>query len=1408
MPEGAVRSFKKNPRREEMMRDALEGQRQFFGGNSNANHRHLRYRMGPDGQLQLDPRSLAAGGGHSSSSSSSPLPPDTISGGSLKSVARSDADGNSDSNNAVIASGDGELADGLKGSKWYTWISLPGPRIGGFAMQTDHYLFVIGGSSESVAVPALRGSTNSTAGNNSTSTNNKKKKSLVMVDAFSGKPIDQSNNKTKTPKPADTPSPTQRRGTPENDVFLFINLLVAYRYTTITLSGDNLPPIASKAGFALAGYDIYLSYACDVSTNGTASGLFIKVSFPPGEMWRLEENPQPAVSVRVQDPSSQRYAASLGQYDYLIPNPNIDPDAECTDAKRCNVVEALPAMATHLYLFGGRDSDMRPISTVEHFFNGSWSVLEGVKFPKPYCLCSVTQGLFGAEREDALYITDCHDCESWEPVGDAIVFLPQDQLFVFANAEDESVVPDELIWPDKQGITGRDLLGRYLVGITYSPQNHVADPLALMLYDTFEMRQIAMDELHPSGIENVTTNCAIFTMAGYVMCLGGQFVNSGRASMWSYSVELLPAVYAMMNRSNGIYYTGETPTLVTSGACGDHTMFMLATDPDCRVRIPYTKPFACKGSWTSIPISHLDVSGPDDEIEMYICATEGSCHLHENDRLQCKSSSPIGDEYSCIAARCCWDKDGINPSTGRPMPCFRHGPLSAEDDPDDGGGMDGLGRGGVSWMQTTALQDTPSFNPRPLVLMRPPIVPDRGGDTQRFPQWLMIVMVVVGTALITLLGILSSRYRRLRQQMQKRRAYATNAFFAAFGKAYQVQGLIGQGSYGAVFLAERARDKRLVALKIIPCWDHKQRDMALREFDLLNSLSHPHLIPVLDLIINWDSRATVDANTPFDTISKKSRLHLEASGCGGGMRHAQSGSELDTTCGESVTVSPDGGGITSHKSAADAPIAGDSGGHNNNKGGSGKEGLLLGAAAGGVGSPKKTPSSVSFSPTSLDANPASPLRRASSQLCSTPLLSSPQHGSPTNGGNNNSSKSQSFLDRERAADAAALTKGSDLSDMIPCSSSLPSRFICIATEFFPEGDLTRFVTSYPRRGAIIIGDHDPLECVMHYEQVGEALAQTQQQRDREREREKGGGNNALLKGGAGTAGGLGEGYGGTSLNNAASVRSTASNALQSNMYAFAELSGGDPQTTRPIPEITVLSYCQQIAEVLAYMHGLSPPLVHRDLKPDNVLVDKDRVVVTDFGLSSWQTNAESGIAADTCVGTLFFTAPEALGGYNAGASVATIEAVAAAEAAAAAGGASPSPSSQPPAAAAPMNSAISPAVDCWALGCILYAVCTRRVLPETARVMFSDVDDDDFESDIRGDLALGGYSSTTADIILALLRREPEERMTAPQAVEALRNNINVLKERAAAGGGAGGNGYGVSQGRSAVSIRNFLRRE
>lgn len=65
---------------------------------------------------------------------------------------------------------------------------------------------------------------------------------------------------------------------------------------------------------------------------------------------------------------------------------------------------------------------------------------------------------------------------------------------------------------------------------------------------------------------------------------------------------------------------------------------------------------------------------------------------------------------------------------------------------------------------------------------------------------------------------------------------------------------------------------------------------------------------------------------------------------------------------------------------------------------------------------------------------------------------------------------------------------------------------------------------------------------------------------------------------------------------------------------------------------------EQLLEVLSHLHGRSPPLVHGDVKPANILWTRDEEVrLVDFGAARHPEQEQTGTAV---VGTAGFTAPE------------------------------------------------------------------------------------------------------------------------------------------------------------------------
>ena len=62
---------------------------------------------------------------------------------------------------------------------------------------------------------------------------------------------------------------------------------------------------------------------------------------------------------------------------------------------------------------------------------------------------------------------------------------------------------------------------------------------------------------------------------------------------------------------------------------------------------------------------------------------------------------------------------------------------------------------------------------------------------------------------------------------------------------------------------------------------------------------------------------------------------------------------------------------------------------------------------------------------------------------------------------------------------------------------------------------------------------------------------------------------------------------------------------------------------------------------MAYLHGFNPPMLHMDLKGDNILINHDfDAKICDFGIAEWKTKTTR--PADSRRGTLSHIAPEIL----------------------------------------------------------------------------------------------------------------------------------------------------------------------
>jgi serine/threonine-protein kinase len=97
------------------------------------------------------------------------------------------------------------------------------------------------------------------------------------------------------------------------------------------------------------------------------------------------------------------------------------------------------------------------------------------------------------------------------------------------------------------------------------------------------------------------------------------------------------------------------------------------------------------------------------------------------------------------------------------------------------------------------------------------------------------------------------------------------------------------------------------------------------------------------------------------------------------------------------------------------------------------------------------------------------------------------------------------------------------------------------------------------------------------------------------------------------------------------------------------ISGGDlasrmrAAAAGKLDEKTVTDWGMQVADVLDYLHSRPKPIIYRDLKPANLMIDGNsgRVMLIDFGIARWVSQQEKGV---TAVGTMGYAPPELFSG--------------------------------------------------------------------------------------------------------------------------------------------------------------------
>lgn len=84
---------------------------------------------------------------------------------------------------------------------------------------------------------------------------------------------------------------------------------------------------------------------------------------------------------------------------------------------------------------------------------------------------------------------------------------------------------------------------------------------------------------------------------------------------------------------------------------------------------------------------------------------------------------------------------------------------------------------------------------------------------------------------------------------------------------------------------------------------------------------------------------------------------------------------------------------------------------------------------------------------------------------------------------------------------------------------------------------------------------------------------------------------------------------------------------------------------KSLPCEDVIEWAKQLCDVLEYLHTRKPPIIYRDMKPANIMLQPDGFVkLIDFGIA--REFKEKNIQDTTCLGTRGYAAPEQFGGQG------------------------------------------------------------------------------------------------------------------------------------------------------------------
>ena len=95
---------------------------------------------------------------------------------------------------------------------------------------------------------------------------------------------------------------------------------------------------------------------------------------------------------------------------------------------------------------------------------------------------------------------------------------------------------------------------------------------------------------------------------------------------------------------------------------------------------------------------------------------------------------------------------------------------------------------------------------------------------------------------------------------------------------------------------------------------------------------------------------------------------------------------------------------------------------------------------------------------------------------------------------------------------------------------------------------------------------------------------------------------------------------------------------------FAEEDFDNKITKQKLTEQQILDYFTQMCKAVSYLHNLTPPIIHGDLKPKNILLKKEQIKLIDFGCSRKKKSNQSEVdsIAPEAFGTQIFLPPEIL----------------------------------------------------------------------------------------------------------------------------------------------------------------------